>query len=609
MNIFNDFRQEVLTALEGLQATEPRLKGCEMLAVTLEAPRDPSHGDFSTNAAMVLSKQAGMKPREIADLLCGALRRDSRFEKVEVAGPGFINLRLTADFWRGALAAILADADQYGVSKIGAGIRVSIEYVSANPTGPMHVGHTRGAVFGDTLANLMEKAGYQVCREYYINDAGGQVDVLARSAYLRYREALGEDIGEIPEGLYPGDYLKPVGRAIAARDGGKWLSEPEEKRIEFFANFAVIEMMKLIKDDLRSLNIVHDTFFSERILHHNAESVKPIQDYFRDLGFDTDDYFSRRGDPDKSAVEAAVHALKQKDLIYNGVLEPPKGKLPDDWEPRPQTLFRATQFGDDVDRALKKSDGSSTYFASDIAYHHDKFRRGYSHMIDVFGADHGGYVKRMTAAVAALTGGKGVLDVKICQLVRLLRNGEQVKMSKRSGNFVTLREVVDEVGPDAVRFMMLYRKNDAPLDFDFAKVTEQSRDNPVFYVQYAHARICSVLRNAQDAFPGFLTETADLLLLRDETELSLIRLMAAWPRMVETAAQMHEPHRIAFYAHDLASAFHGLWNKGNDDPQLRFIVSGQKDVTLARLALIRAIKGVIASALAILGVAAQEEMR
>lgn len=609
MNIFNEFRLEIIAALERLQTIEPRLKGCDTQAVTLEAPRDPSHGDFSTNAAMVLSKPAGMKPREIAALLSAELRRDSRFAMVEPAGPGFINLRLIGDYWRDVLAAILREADRFGASDVGGGVRVNIEYVSANPTGPMHVGHTRGAVFGDALANLMQKAGYQVCREYYINDAGAQVDVLARSANLRYREALGEDIGEIPEGLYPGDYLIPVGRAIAERDGGKWLSEPEEKWIEFFANFAVIEMMKLIKDDLRSLNIVHDTFFPERILHHNAESVKRIHGYFRDLGFDTDDYFSRRGDPDKTAVEAAVDALKQNNLIYIGVLEPPKGKLPDDWEPRPQTLFRATQFGDDVDRALKKSDGSSTYFESDIAYHHDKFRRGFLQMIDVFGADHGGYVKRMTAAVAALTGGKGEIDVKICQLVRLLRNGEQVKMSKRSGNFVTLREVVDEVGRDAVRFMMLYRKNDAPLDFDFAKVTEQSKDNPVFYVQYAHARICSVLRNAQQAFPGFDIEGADLSPLTDEAELALIRLMAAWPRMVETAAQMHEPHRIAFYVHDLASAFHGLWNKGNENPQLRFIISGRKDVTLARLALIRAIKGVIASALAVLGVEALEEMR
>lgn len=579
MNIFNDFRQEVLAALEALQAAEPRLKGCEVQAVTLEAPREASHGDFATNAAMVLSKQAGMKPREIADLLSAALQRDSRIEKVEVAGPGFINLKLTADYWRKTLSEILAEGDRYGASDIGAGVRVNIEYVSANPTGPMHVGHTRGAVFGDALANLMQKAGYEVTREYYINDAGGQVDVLAQSAYLRYREALGEDIGEIPEGLYPGDYLVPVGQQLKSEHGDTLRGMAEAAWLPIVRDAALKAMMALIREDLAALGIRHDEFYSERVLHQSG------------------------------AIEKTLDFLEAQGLIYIGVLEPPKGKTPDDWEPRPQTLFRATQFGDDVDRALKKSDGSWTYFAPDIAYHFEKFQRGYAQMIDVFGADHGGYVKRMTAAVAAVTGGRGALDVKICQLVRLLRNGEQVKMSKRSGNFVTLREVVDEVGRDAVRFMMLYRKNDAPLDFDFAKVTEQSKDNPVFYVQYAHARICSVLRHAQEAFPGFQTGQADLDHLTDEAELALIRLMAAWPRMVETAAQMHEPHRIAFYAHDLASAFHGLWNKGNDNPELRFIVSGRKDVTLARLALIRAIKQVIASALEILGVEALQEMR
>ncbi len=584
MNIFNDFRHKVITELEALQADEPRLKGCDTQAVTLEAPRDPLHGDFSTNAALVLAKQAGMKPREIAELLTTALQRDARFETVEIAGPGFINLRLTADFWRSTLAEILAEGASYGVSNIGAGNRVNIEYVSANPTGPMHVGHTRGAVFGDTLANLMQSAGYEVCREYYINDAGGQVDVLARSAFLRYREALGEEIGEIPEGLYPGDYLVPVGQQLKSDHGDALRAMPDAQWLPIVRDAALKAMMALIREDLAALGIQHDNFYSERVLHESG------------------------------AIEKTLAFLESQGLIYVGVLEPPKGKTPDDWEPRPQTLFRATQFGDDVDRALKKSDGSWTYFAPDIAYHFEKFQRGYTQMIDVFGADHGGYVKRMTAAVAAITGGKGALDVKICQLVRLLRDGEQVKMSKRSGNFVTLREVVDEVGRDAVRFMMLYRKNDAPLDFDFAKVTEQSKDNPVFYVQYAHARMCSVLRNTIEAFPGLdltLLDTGnvDLSHLTDTDELALIRLLAAWPRMVETAAQIHEPHRIAFYVHDLASAFHGLWNKGNENPQLRFIVSGQKDVTLARLALIRAIKGVIASALAILGVEPPEEMR
>ncbi len=584
MNIFNDLRCEVIAALEALQADEPRLKGCDTQAVTLEAPRDPSHGDFATNAALVLASPSGMKPREIADLLAAALRCSARIETVEIAGPGFINLRLTTDYWHKVLAGILREATRYGVSAIGAGNRVNIEYVSANPTGPMHVGHTRGAVFGDTLANLMQSAGYEVCREYYINDAGGQVDVLARSAFLRYREALGEVIGDIPEGLYPGDYLVPVGQQLKSEYGDALRAMPEAQWLPIVRDAALKAMMALIREDLAALGIRHDNFYSERALHESG------------------------------AIEKTLAFLEAQGLIYVGVLDPPKGKTPDDWEPRPQTLFRATQFGDDVDRALKKSDGSWTYFAPDIAYHFEKFQRGYAQMIDVFGADHGGYVKRMTAAVAAITGGKGALDVKICQLVRLLRDGEQVKMSKRSGNFVTLREVVDEVGRDAVRFMMLYRKNDAPLDFDFARVTEQSKDNPVFYVQYAHARICSVLRNAAGTFPALDqakldTGNVDLSLLADADELALIRLLAAWPRMVETAAQMHEPHRIAFYVHDLASAFHGLWNKGNENPQMRFIVSGQKDVTLARLALIRAIKGVIASALAILGVEPLEEMR
>lgn len=584
MNIFNDLRCEVIAALEALQADEPRLKGCDTQAVTLEAPRDPSHGDFATNAALVLASPSGMKPREIADLLTAALRCSARIETVEIAGPGFINLRLTTDYWHKVLAGILREATRYGVSAIGAGNRVNIEYVSANPTGPMHVGHTRGAVFGDTLANLMQSAGYEVYREYYINDAGGQVDVLARSAFLRYREALGEAIGDIPEGLYPGDYLVPVGQQLKSEYGDALRAMPEAQWLPIVRDAALKAMMALIREDLAALGIRHDNFYSERALHESG------------------------------AIEKTLAFLEAQGLIYVGVLEPPKGKTPDDWEPRPQTLFRATQFGDDVDRALKKSDGSWTYFAPDIAYHFEKFQRGYAQMIDVFGADHGGYVKRMTAAVAAITGGKGALDVKICQLVRLLRDGEQVKMSKRSGNFVTLREVVDEVGRDAVRFMMLYRKNDAPLDFDFARVTEQSKDNPVFYVQYAHARICSVLRNAAGTFPDLDqakldTGNVDLSLLADADELALIRLLAAWPRMVETAAQMHEPHRIAFYVHDLASAFHGLWNKGNENPQMRFIVSGQKDVTLARLALIRAIKGVIASALAILGVEPLEEMR
>ena len=616
MNIFRYFDEKITaTCLEVI----PGLTDAQIAASgkTLEVPRDPAHGDLSTNAAMVLARPAGGKPREIAEHLAPRIREYEGVESVEIAGPGFINLRLTPGFWRRTLGEILREGARYGASAIGAGTKVNIEYVSANPTGPMHVGHTRGAVFGDALASLMRKAGFEVTREYYINDAGAQIKILAESVFLRYREALGEKIGEIPEGLYPGDYLIPVGEAIVKKDGGKWLSASEDIRAQYMANAAVMAMMTLIKDDLASLNIRHDGFFSERILHsssQNAHRIEQEEGYFSGVGFDIDAYYAAQTDPDKTAIQEAVDALEARGLIYTGVLEPPKGKPPEDWEPRPQMLFRATQFGDDVDRPLKKSTGEWTYFAADIAYHYSKFQRGFSQMIDVFGADHGGYVKRTTAAVAALTDGKASLDIKICQLVRLLRDGEQVKMSKRSGNFVTLREVVDEVGPDAVRFMMLFRKNDAPLDFDFAKVTEQSKDNPVFYVQYAHARICSVLRNVQEVFPEMdwaATGRGEGALdpLQDPDELSLIRMMASWPRMVESAAAAHEPHRIAFFVHELASAFHGLWNRGNDNPQLRFILSGSKDVTLARIALIRAVQMVIASALEILGVEPVEEMR
>lgn len=582
MNIYKHFAEKLgATVAQKI----PRISPQDILTagMTLEAPRDPAHGDLSTNAALVLTKQAGMKPRDIADLLVPEVRLYEGVDSVSVAGPGFINLRLTPDYWRQVLTGILSAGPMFGASETGAGRRVNIEYVSANPTGPMHVGHTRGAVFGDALANLMQAAGYDVAREYYINDAGGQVDILARSVFLRYREALGELIGDIPEGLYPGDYLVPVAQQLKTQHGAALLSLPEAQWLPIVRDAAIAAMMLLIQQDLAALGIRHDLFYSERALHESG------------------------------AIERTLAHLESLGLIYVGVLEPPKGKTPDDWEARPQTLFRASRFGDDVDRALRKSDGSWTYFAADIAYHFDKFQRGFPTMIDVFGADHGGYVKRTAAAVAAVTSGKGEIDVKICQLVRLLRDGEPVKMSKRSGNLVTLREVVDEVGRDAVRFMMLYRKNDAPLDFDFAKVTEQSKDNPVFYVQYAHARICSVLRKAALAFPELGPEngwaSADLSSLADEAEFTLIRLLAGWPRLVESAALAHEPHRIAFYAHDLASAFHGLWNKGNDDPQLRFIVPERKDVTLARLALIRAVRETLASALAILGVEPVEEMR
>ncbi|MGK2739700.1 arginine--tRNA ligase [Tepidicaulis sp. LMO-SS28] len=584
MNIFSHFLDVVTAQIDALVA-DGKLQGTfDCSRVTVEPPRDAAHGDLATNAAMVLAKPASMKPRDLAELLAAKLQETGSFTSVDVAGPGFINMTLSPAFWQAQVAHVLNARTSYGSTDAGKGELVNVEYVSANPTGPMHVGHTRGAVFGDALANLLDKAGYQVCREYYINDAGGQVDVLARSAFLRYREALGEEIGEIPEGLYPGDYLVPVGKELAAEYGAQLKGMDEAEWLPIVRTRAIDMMMELIKGDLSALGIAHERFFSERSLHENG------------------------------GVEETLDYLDSKGLIYVGVLEPPKGKTPEDWEPRPQTLFKSTEFGDDVDRALKKSDGSWTYFAPDIAYHYDKYKRGARHLIDVWGADHSGYIKRMSAAVAAVTDGKADLDVKICQLVKLFRNGEPVRMSKRSGSFVTLREVVDEVGRDAVRFMMLYRKNDAPLDFDFAKVKEQSRDNPVFYVQYAHARIHSVLRNAREEEAGLdlsdeALAKADISILGDEAELTLIKQMAQFPRMVEQAAEAHEPHRVAFYLYELASAFHTLWNKGKDDPSLRFIVTGDRNVTLARLALIRAAAYVIAAGLDILGVDAIEEMR
>jgi len=532
---------------------------------------------------MALAKNAGKTPRELAGVLDDKLEQDDTIEKVEVAGPGFINLSLTGQALRDVLRAVLALGDKFGDSKVGCGAPVNVEYVSANPTGPMHVGHCRGAVYGDALANLLEKAGYAPTREYYINDAGGQIDVLGRSAHLRYREALGEDIGEIPEGLYPGDYLKPVGEQIAAADGEKWVGSPEADWLPSFSVAASNAMMKLIRSDLGALGIAQEVFFSERTLL------------------------------EKGLIESALQDLEAKGLIYIGVLEPPKGKKPDDWESRPQTLFKSTMFGDDVDRPLKKSDGSWTYFASDIAYHKNKIDRGFDHLIDVWGADHGGYVKRMQAAVAALTGKRAVLDVRLCQMVRLFREGEPLVMSKRAGTFVTLRDVVDEVGRDVVRFIMLTRKNDAPLDFDFTKVMEQSRDNPVFYVQYAHARICSVFRHAAEDMPDLdLTDdglkSASLAPLNHPDQLNVIKLMANWPRIVETAAVAHEPHRVAFYLYDLASSFHSYWNMGNEDPSLRFLVRNDAELTIARLALIRGVQLVLASGLGIMGVEPVEEM-
>jgi arginyl-tRNA synthetase len=585
MDVFAGFYGHVLAAVQQLKHDGVVPHDASIEGITLEPPKDASHGDLATNAAMVLAKAAGRKPRELADRIVPLLASDPFIEKVEIAGPGFINLTLAHAFWPSVLRMVLEQGESYGRSAIGKGEAVNIEYVSANPTGPMHVGHTRGAVFGDALANLLAFAGFAVTREYYVNDAGAQVDVLARSAFLRYREALGEEIGEIPEGLYPGDYLKPVGAELAAHHGKALLAMPEREWLPIVRAAALKAMLVLIADDLEAIGIRHDVFFSERSLIE--------------------------GDHDE--IAATIADLRARGLVYEGRLPPPKGKVDEEWEDREQLLFRSTAFGDDMDRPLIKSDGSYTYFAADIAYHRDKFRRGFNTMIDVWGADHSGHVRRMQAAIAALTEKEATLDIKICQLVRLFRGGEPVKMSKRAGTFVTLREVVDEVGPGPVRFMMLYRKNDAPLDFDFAKVTEQSRDNPVFYVQYAHARACSVLRNVRGAFPdldpeeGTLAES-DLSLLKDEAETALIRRIAQFPRLVEAAALAHEPHRIGFYLYDLAGDFHGLWNRGKDLPQLRFIYESDRELTRARVALVAATKRVLALGLGILGVHAMHEL-
>ena len=583
MNYFNYLNEIVTNSIEKLMLAGTLPKGLDLGALNVEPPRDPSHGDVATNAALVLAKSAGMKPREIAEPLAECLAGVPELEEVSVAGPGFINIRLAETFIHERLLDVLKAGTSYGDSDLGSGIPVNVEYVSTNPTGPLHVGHARGAVFGDALANLLEKAGHAVTREYYINDAGAQVNQLARSAYLRYREALGEDVGEIPEGLYPGDYLIPVGEALASSHGEAWLNEPEEAWLPSFRRFAIDAMMENIREDLTSLGVNIAVFTSELEL------------------------------ADQGKVEDALGFLESKNLIYEGVLEAPKGKQPDDWEPRPQTLFKATEFGDDVDRPLKKSDGSWTYFATDVAYHRDKVDRGFNTMIDVWGADHGGYVKRMVAAVAALSEGTAQLDIKLCQLVKLTRGGEPVRMSKRAGSFVTLRDVVDEVGKDVVRFIMLTRRNDAPLDFDFATVTEQSRDNPVFYVQYAHARACSVLRNVAGVLETEMDDDtltrAKLGRLTHVDELALIKLLGGWPRLIETAAEAHEPHRIAFYIHDVASAFHQFWNQGKEDPDLRFIVDEDAELTLARAALVKGVATVIASGLEVMGVEPVQEMR
>jgi arginyl-tRNA synthetase len=574
MNIFAEIRTLVIETLDAMTAEGALPAGLNYGPVAVEPPRDPAHGDMATNAAMVLAKPAGLAPRDIAASLAKRLADDPRIAAADVAGPGFLNLRLTGQVWHDIVADCIDAGASFGHSGLGAGVKVNVEYVSANPTGPIHVGHTRGAIFGDALAALLDFAGYDVTREYYINDGGAQVDVLARSAYERYREACGH-APEIADGLYPGDYLVPVGEALKAEFGDSLIDKPEEDWLDRVRAFATDAMMELIRDDLATLGVNMDVFFSEKSLFGTGR------------------------------IEAALKRLDQKGLIYQGVLEPPKGKTPDDWEPREQTLFRSTEHGDDVDRPVKKSDGSWTYFAPDIAYHFDKIERGFDELIDIFGADHGGYVKRMKAAVSALSDGSVPLDVKLTQLVKLTKDGKPFKMSKRAGTFITLRDVVDEVGRDVVRFHMLTRKNDAPLDFDFDRVVEQSKDNPVFYVQYAHARIRSLFRKAEDlGLP-----TSDNPKLEDEAEFAVARKIAEWPRLVEIAARNHEPHRVAFYLYELASEFHALWNKGSEKPALRFVHEDDPAATAAKIALPEAVAVVISAGLGILGVTPVEEMR
>ena len=590
MNLFSHFRDIVITELGAIDLPA----GLDLSRIAVEPPRDPTHGDIATNAAMVLAKPAGLAPRALAEKLAERLRRQADITAAEVAGPGFINMRLADSFWHARLAEILRAGAAYGDARLGAGRKVNVEYVSANPTGPMHVGHGRGAVVGDALAALLEKVGFAVTREYYINDAGAQVEALAWSAYFRYLQALGAEIDEksFAGFQYQGDYLIPVGEMLVAKHGaslaetgadGRLAGKPLDEWLHPVRDTAITAMMELIRADLAAIGIRHAVFASERAIVESG------------------------------AVDRALATLEAAGLIYVGTLEPPKGKLPEDWEERPQTLFRSTRFGDDVDRPLKKSDGSWTYFAGDIAYHFDKYRRGFGEMIDIWGADHGGYVKRLQAAVEALTGGAARLDVKLCQLVNLFDKGVPVRMSKRAGTFVTLREVVDEVGKDVFRFVMLTRRNDQALDFDFAKVVEQSKDNPVFYVQYAHARARSVLRRAaatlggDNLTPELLAESP-LARLTDPAELALIRQLAGWPRLVESAAETHEPHRIAFYLQELAAEFHGLWNKGNDDARLRFLLSDAPELTAARMALVQAVAFVVASGLTVFGVTPAEEM-
>ena len=577
MNLFDDIRSAVLTSLEAMQAQGVLPADLDFSNVAVEPPRDAAHGDMATNAAMVLAKPVKMKPRDIADALARHLILDPRIEAVDVAGPGFLNMRLSSALWQGVIGTVLDQGADFGRSDMGQGKKVNVEYVSANPTGPLHVGHTRGAVFGDALASLLDYAGYAVTREYYINDGGAQVDVLARSVYLRYLEAHGQEVA-FEDGTYPGDYLIPVGEELKEKVSDAYVGKHESEWLLDVREFSTEKMMDLVRADLASLGIEMDVFYSEKSLYGTGR------------------------------IEAAIDALKDKGLIYEGVLEPPKGKKPEDWEPREQTLFKSTEHGDDVDRPVMKSDGAWTYFAPDIAYHYDKVSRGFDMLIDVFGADHGGYVKRMKAAVSALSDGKVPLDIKLTQLVKLFKNGEPFKMSKRAGTFVTLRDVVDQVGAGATRFHMLTRKNDAPLDFDFDKVLEQSKDNPVFYVQYANARVHSVLRKASDAGLD-LSATPDLTQLNHEAEIAVAKKLAEWPRLVALAARTNEPHRIAFYLYDLASEFHALYNRGNELPELRFLQDGQDATSISKIALARSVSVVICAGLGILGVDPVEEMR
>ena len=581
MNLFSDIHMRVIEALDVLVRAGDLPEGLDFANVTVEPPRDPLHGDMATNAAMVLAKPSGQKPRDIALKLAEQLMSDGRITAADVAGPGFLNLRLANDVWQGLIGQVLNMGQQYGTSSMGIGKKVNVEYVSANPTGPLHVGHTRGAVFGDALAGLLAFAGYDVTREYYINDGGAQVDVLARSVYLRYLEAHGQQVA-FEDGTYPGDYLIPVGEALKMKVGDAYVGKGEQFWLSEIREFATDQMMILIREDLASLGITMDKFFSEKSLFGTG------------------------------VIEKTIEGLRQDGLIYEGVLEPPKGKTPEDWEPREQTLFKSTEHGDDVDRPVMKSDGSWTYFAPDIAYHGDKVNRGFDQLIDILGADHGGYVKRMKAAVSALSGGNVPLDIKLMQLVKLFKNGEPFKMSKRAGNFVTLRDLVEQVGADVTRFVMLTRKNDAPLDFDFDKVLEQSRENPVYYVQYAHARGCSVMRRAADLgidVSDAALAITDLTSVQHDSEIAVVKKVAEWPRLVEIAARTNEPHRIAFYLYELASDLHSLWNKGNEIPSLRFLQEDDKATSSAKIALVRSVCVVISAGLGILGVMPAEEMR